>query len=669
MPNRLINESSPYLLQHANNPVDWYPYGNEALEEAKRRDCPVIISIGYSACHWCHVMEHESFSVPEVSEIMNRLFVCIKVDREERPDVDRIYLNAVQLLHGQGGWPLNCFAMPDGRPFWGGTYFRPDQWKEILIQLSDLYHNNFEDIIGQAERIHSGIYGMGIIEPPADDKLLTVKTIEEAYEQLSLKIDRTLGGTRGAPKFPMPDIWQFMLKYYFLTHSDDALSMIKLTLDKMSMGGIFDQLAGGFARYSTDPEWKVPHFEKMLYDNAQLSALYANAVRVTGKQSYLSTLTKTLDFVKTNLTSPEGAFYAAIDADSEGEEGRFYVWTKKEITELLPEYGELLSRYWGVEKQGHWEHGRNILVRPYPDDQFAMLEHLSAEELRQLVNMASRVLLNHRNNRVHPNLDDKIIASWNALMIKGFAIAAMASENSDWKKSAVDAAEFLVKNMISTENIIRRTWKNGNAKINGFLDDYAFTADAFITLYQLTFDEVWLIKAKEITEVVLKSFSQESSPLFWYMPDNNEDPNIIKLSRILETTDGVEPSGNAVMAWVLLCLGNYFEDQSYVDRSRQMCIYMEKNIIAYPSFYAHWAGVAAAHVHDLSVIVITGPEAHEYAKKLQMHYSPFLLLAASNNKSEIPVFMNKFKGEKTFIYKCKNNTCDAPVEKIEDISF
>lgn len=669
MPNRLINETSPYLLQHAHNPVDWYPYGTEALEEAKRRDCPIIISIGYSACHWCHVMEHESFSIPEVAEIMNRLFVCVKVDREERPDVDQIYLNAVQLLHGQGGWPLNCFSMPDGRPFWGGTYFRPEQWKEILMQLSDLYHNNFEDIIGQAERIHSGIYGMGIIEAPLKNNPLNVKTIEDAYEQLSLKFDKSLGGTRGAPKFPMPGIWQFMLKYYYLTHSDDSLIQIKLTLDKMSMGGIYDQLAGGFARYSTDSEWKVPHFEKMLYDNAQLAAVFANAFRVTGKQAYLAILTKTLDFVKTELTSPEGAFYAAIDADSEGVEGLFYVWKKEEIIDQLPEYGELLSRYWGIEKQGLWEHGQNILLRPYSDDQFAMLEHLSAEELRQLVNMASKVLLNYRNKRIRPNLDDKIILSWNALMIKGYAVAAMSADNNEWKDAAIAAAEFLITNMITQDGSIKRTWKDGSAKINGFLDDYAFTADAFLSLYQLTFNEKWLKIAKQLTEIVISRFSQESSPLFWFMPDNNEDSNITKLSRILETSDGVEPSGNAIMAWVLLCLGNYFEDQSYVHRSQQMCIYMEKNVVAYPSFHAHWAGVTAAHVHGMSVFVITGDEAFEYGRKLHTHFSPFSLIAASNNKSDIPVFINKFKEGKTLIFKCMNNTCDAPVEKLEDISI
>lgn len=669
MPNRLINETSPYLLQHANNPVDWYPYGNEALEEARRRDCPVIISIGYSACHWCHVMEHESFSVPEVADIMNRLFVCIKVDREERPDVDQIYLNAVQLLHGQGGWPLNCFALPDGRPFWGGTYFRPEQWKDILLQLSDMYHNNFDDIISQAERIHKGIYGMGLIDAPADSVSISHKTIEDAWEQLSFKIDRVNGGTRGAPKFPMPSIWQFMLRYHYISDAGDALAQVKLTLDKMSMGGIFDQAGGGFARYSTDAEWKVPHFEKMLYDNAQLAALYADGFRATGKQAYLSILTRILEFVNTELLSPEGAFYAALDADSEGEEGRFYVWKKSEILELLPEYGELLSRYWGVEKQGYWEKDRNILLRPISDDQFAMLEHLSAEELRQLVAMASRVLYNHRKKRPGPGLDDKVIFSWNALMIKGYAVASLVADNNEWGNTAEKAAAFLFDNMVADNGSIKRTWKNGTAKINGFLDDYAFMADALIELYQLTFNEDYLFKAKLLADTLIQRFSQQESPLFWYLPEDNEDDHILKISRVLETNDGVEPSGNAVMAGVLLSLGNYFEDPAYITRSVEMCRYMEKNIVAYPSFYARWASVATAHVHGVSVVAAAGNDAVKYARRLQKHYSPFTLFAASAAQSRLPVLANKLKDGKTLIYRCVNHVCEAPVDDPAEITL
>jgi uncharacterized protein YyaL (SSP411 family) len=670
MPNRLIHETSPYLLQHANNPVNWYPYGNEAIEEAKRRNCPIIISIGYSACHWCHVMEHESFSVPEVAEVMNSLFVCVKVDREERPDVDQIYLNAVQLLHGQGGWPLNCFALPDGRPFWGGTYFRPEQWIDILKQLSNMYQNNYEEILTQAERIHSGLKSMGTIATPDVAGSKGISAVEETYKQLALRFDKSLGGTIGAPKFPMPSLWQFVLNYHIISQSPKALAQLRLTLDKMAMGGIYDQIAGGFARYSTDTEWKVPHFEKMLYDNAQLAVLYANAFRATGVIFYLEIFTGILKFIDTELTSPEGAFYAALDADSEGVEGKFYVWKKQEIDELLPEYADLLSRYWGVGKEGHWEADDNILLRPNTDEQFALIEHLSTEELRQLVKMSKKVLLNYRNQRVRPNLDDKIIVSWNALMIKGFVAGALATAEEAWMETALKAARFIDKNIISAEGKITRTWKNGEANINGFLDDYAFTADAFISLYQLTFDEFWLLKAKQLTDYAIKEFSQESSPLFWFVPQTNDDTNINKLSRILETTDGVEPSGNSVMAWVMLAIGNYFEEQEYIDRSESMCNYIRKNMVSDPAYHAQWATVTAAHANGIDLVTITGNEAVDHAIQLNRQYRPFLLLAAAYNKSRIPVFKNKFRSDNsTMIYKCRNHTCEAPVEKVEDLSL
>lgn len=669
MANRLKEEKSPYLLQHANNPVDWYPYGPEALQEAARRDCPILISIGYSACHWCHVMEHESFSNPAVAEVMNKLFVCIKVDREERPDVDQIYMNAIQLLQGQGGWPLNCFALPDGRPFWGGTYFRPQQWKELLSQLSDLYLNSRDELITQAERIHQGLGIMSAISPPLESNEIDTSIIKQSYEKLSLRFDTEKGGLKGAPKFPMPAVWQFVLNYNYLFKVPKATRQLKLTLEKMAMGGIFDQIGGGFSRYSTDDLWKVPHFEKMLYDNGQLAVLYAQAYHFSQDKSYLDTLTKILQFVSSELTSPEGAFFSALDADSEGEEGLFYLWRKDQIMELFPEYGDLLSHYWGIDAEGKWEKDHNILLRPLTDDEFATREHLSTEELRQLVKMASNVLLAERNKRIRPSLDDKIIVSWNAMMIKGFATAAIVSNNKQWSDIATRAANFLVQQMISDDGRILRTYKDGNARINGFLDDYAFTADAFITLYQLTFDESWLLKAEQLARVVIDHFSQDDSPLFWYMADDNEDQNVTRLSRILETNDGVEPSGNSMMASVLLNLGYYFENEDWVDTAKLMCNYLKKHITDYPGYYANWASVSAAISKGVSTLAITGDNAVNLARQVQKQFLPFVFIAAANNDSSLPVFNNKFQPGKTLIYKCVNHTCDAPVENVSDISF
>lgn len=666
MPNKLISESSPYLLQHAHNPVHWQPFGEEALLEAQRRNCPILISIGYSACHWCHVMEHESFRDQDIAEIMNRLFVCIKVDREERPDIDQNYLNAVQLLHGQGGWPLNCFALPDGRPFWGGTYFRPDHWKELLVQLSDLYHNNYEEILEQAIRLHQGLKSMGIINKPEDSTTFHKKTLEDIFNNLAFKFDKANGGLKGAPKFPMPVVWQFVLNYYYLSRSEDAFTQLKLTLDKMAMGGIFDQIGGGFARYSTDAHWKVPHFEKMIYDNAQLASIYAEAFKMSGNQNYLDVLTKILQFVDAELTAPEGAFYSALDADSEGQEGKFYVWNKQELIDLLPEYADLLSRYWGIERQGLWENGYNILLRPFYDEQFAKAEHLSQEELKQLVNMASRVMLNYRNTKIKPHLDDKIVLSWNSLMIKAYSQAAIATGNINWTATAIKAANFIWENMIK-DGRIYRTYKNGTSRINGFLDDYTFAAEAFIYLYQLTFDEKWILRSRKLVEYVLEHFGQETSPLFWYLPKNNEDVYMTHLSRILETNDGVEPSGNSVMAWNLLALGNYFENNQYIDRSAEMCNYILSNTEKYPSYNANWANVIAAHVHGISMFVVAGEDAYHKAIELNTTFMPLSLVAAAPFESQLPVFNHKFKQGRTLIYKCTDHECDAPVEKIEDL--
>lgn len=668
MPNKLIHEFSPYLLQHATNPVDWYPYGSEALLEAKKRNCPVIISIGYSACHWCHVMAHESFSVPEIAEVMNKHFVCIKVDREERPDLDQIYLNAVQILHGQGGWPLNCFALPDGRPFWGGTYFRPDQWKDVLLQIAEMYKNNYNEISDQAERIHQGLLQHDTIKVSINKDQNFNTVIEEVHALLIKKFDYKMGGTIGAPKFPMPSLWQFMLSYFNLTHSENAITQLRLTLEKMAMGGIFDQIGGGFARYSTDSEWKVPHFEKMLYDNAQLAMLYANTYKATNDPLYFTILSRILEFIKEELTSSEGAFYSALDADSDGVEGKFYVWTKSEILYLFPEYGELLCRYWGVGNQGHWEHGINILLRPYTDDHFARVEHLSVEELKQLISMASRVMYKKRKQRSHPNLDDKIITSWNALTIKAYAIAATAVLSDYWRETALKASAFLVNNLISPDGQIKRSWKNGFARINGFLNDYAYTISAFLSLYQMTFDEKWLFRAKQLTDYVIEHFAHDQSPLFWYLPIDNEESTILALSRIMETTDGVEPSGNSVMAENLLFLGNYFEQVSYIERSIKMCNIVKDNVIAYPVYHANWASVITAHSHGITLIAIAGQEALDISRQLTSRYDPFTLIAAASNKSELPIFEGKFKESHTLIYKCKNNTCDAPVEKIEELS-
>lgn len=667
MPNRLINETSPYLLQHAHNPVNWYPYGEEAFAEAHRSNRPLLISIGYSACHWCHVMEHESFSKTEIADVMNRLFVCVKVDREERPDVDLLYMNAIQLLHNSGGWPLNCFALPDGSPFWGGTYFRPAQWTELLIQISDLYHNSQDELKIQASRLMEGISGQNMVEAPSGPSGIDRAFLDETYEQLSLRFDDVNGGMTGAPKFPMPGVWQFVLDYYDLSRENEALGHVLKTLKAMASGGIYDQIGGGFARYSTDAHWKVPHFEKMLYDNAQLISLYANAYRISGHKELSDIIRQTFTFAERELTSPEGAFYAALDADSEGEEGRYYVWTRDEIMKILPEYGELLSEYWGIDQEGRWENGRNILLRPLTDEVFASRQHLSEEELKQLVRMASALMLKERGERVRPGLDDKILASWNSLMIKAYADAYRVTQHHPWLDAALKAARFTAREMIQEDGSLLRTWKNGNARIAGVLNDYAYLAEAYITLYQVCFDEEWLHAAKRLTDTVLRTFGDADSPFFWFSAEGAGTGH--EIMRVIETTDGVEPSGNAVMSKVLLYLGHYFSDNVYISRAESMVQRMQARILAYPQAYACWASSAMLLASGIRTLVITGPDAFEYARTLFPKLNASVLIAATRASSDLPVFENRFIEGKTIIYQCVGSVCQAPVSYPEQLDL
>lgn len=667
LPNRLIHETSPYLQQHAFNPVDWYPFGDEAFELARTSNRPLLISIGYSACHWCHVMEHESFSNPEVAAIMNRDFVCVKVDREERPDVDQVFMATVQLLHNNGGWPLNCFALPDGRPFWGGTYFRPAQWTELLGQISALYNRSISELNEQAKRISEGIAGMSIIDLPADNQLPDLDFVNEMYNQLSLRFDTDYGGMIGAPKFPMPVVWEFVAGYFQLAKLPEALNQLSLTLRKMAMGGIFDQIGGGFARYSTDKYWKVPHFEKMLYDNAQLISLYSKAYALTGDTQFRDTLDKILFFVKNDFTSEEGYFFAALDADSEGEEGRFYLWNREEIKQQLPEYGDLVADYFGVDKEGAWEKGKSILLRPVSDALFASRQHLSEEELRQLIKMSSTVLLKERNTRIKPGLDNKMIVSWNAMMIKSLVDSYHSSCNQSSKEAALKAAHYITDKMMLPDGSLLRTPGKEKSGISGFLDDYAFTIRAFISIYQLDYEDVWLFRAKQLCEKVFDDFSDKTSPLFWYTPQKQAEQ--WSLVRVKEVTDGVEPSGNAVMAENLFVLGLYFEKQEWLKYSEDMVINMKNRIQAYPSSHAHWAQVVAMQVNGVTTVVATGTQARKYAETLRRKNKAFTIFAAAANESELPIFDNRFKTGESLIYVCKGTVCDAPVNHPNELIF
>ena len=492
--NELIKESSPYLLQHAHNPVNWYPWGEKALEKAVRENKPIIVSIGYAACHWCHVMEHESFEDEEIATYMNDHFICIKVDREERPDIDQVYMNAVQLITGQGGWPLNCITLPDGRPVYGGTYFNKKQWLHLLKQLDAFINQEAEKANEQAITLTKGINSTEYIQLNNNKTQHSISDLEDIFNHWQPNIDFINGGSKGAPKFPLPIGIQFLLDYHCLTKSEEALKAFTTTLDKMANGGIYDHIGGGFARYSTDAIWKVPHFEKMLYDNAQLVSLYANAYQFTKNEHYKTIIIETLEFIEREMTSNEGGFYASLDADSEGVEGKFYVWDKVELDQLLGLDAILIQEYYNVTSAGNWE-GANILYTTTNDPEFAANHNISTQTLHAKLMHAKKKLLQIRDKRIRPALDDKILTSWNALMLKGYVNAYNVLGDEKYLATALKNADFIINNCMDQDGKLNRNFKNGQSTINGFLDDYAFTIGAFIDLYQSTFDKKWRNKA------------------------------------------------------------------------------------------------------------------------------------------------------------------------------
>jgi uncharacterized protein YyaL (SSP411 family) len=489
--NSLVHETSPYLLQHAHNPVDWKAWNDQALGEAKAHDKLLLISIGYAACHWCHVMEHESFEDEAVAKIMNTHFVNIKVDREERPDIDQIYMDACQLMNGNGGWPLNAIALPDGRPIFAGTYFKKEDWKKLLIYFGDIYPIKKEELEERANQIQQGVQSFDLVELNLGEPDFKKEDLDEIWENWKSKIDYNAGGRIGAPKFPMPSNWEFLLKYTFFTKEKEAKRAVVSTLDNMMMGGIYDHIGGGFARYAVDGIWKVPHFEKMLYDNGQLVSLYAQACAHFNNPEYKTVVEETLTWLEREMTDPSGGFYASLDADSEGVEGKFYVWDEDEIDEILANDAAILKKYWSIESGGNWEEG-NILYAKKLIPDFCIEHNLEERSFIQTLNVAKAKLLKARNQRIKPGLDDKILTSWNALMLKGLIDAYRYLENENYLNLALKNAHFIIENQLKNDGRLYRNYKNGTSSINGFLDDYSFTIEAFIALYEVTGDVFWL---------------------------------------------------------------------------------------------------------------------------------------------------------------------------------
>ncbi|MCB0460186.1 MAG: thioredoxin domain-containing protein [Flavobacteriaceae bacterium] len=661
--NALIKETSPYLLQHAHNPVNWYPWNDTTLELAKKENKLILVSAGYAACHWCHVMEHESFEDEEVAEIMNKNFINIKVDREERPDVDQVYMSAVQLMTGRGGWPLNCVALPDGRPIWGGTYFPKDNWISILKQLADLYTNEPEKAEEYASKLTEGIKQTDAIIVNSTSKEFTLTELNTTVNNWKKRMDFQYGGSMGAPKFPIPNNFIFLLRYAVQTNNQDILNYVNTSLTKIALGGINDQVGGGFARYSVDNRWHIPHFEKMLYDNAQLVSLYAQAYMATENSFYKDIVYETTAFVERELMDKNGAFYSSLDADSKNtenelEEGAFYVWKKEELQHIIKDDFELFTDYYNINASFIWEEKYN-LHRTITDEEFCKKHFIEIDQLKQKVKSWKQLLFEQRNKKERPRLDDKVLTSWNALMLKGYVDVYKAFGDHHFLTIALKNANFISKVQQNEEGGLFRNFKNGKSTINAYLEDYATVIDAYISLYQVTLDENWLQQANQLAMYTFDHFFDTNSKMFFFTSDLDRE----LVSRKIETDDNVIPSSNSIMANNLFKLSYYFNNKSYKDTSVQMLHNIKNIMLNYGAGASNWACLYSNLLGDYYEVAIVGDNALEATKEINKQYVPNKLIVGSTGKSNLPLLQNKYTPNSTTIYVCVDGACLLPVNE------
>ena len=662
--NDLVNETSPYLLQHAYNPVNWKAWNENTLKLAKEQNKLIVISIGYSSCHWCHVMEEESFENDSIAKIMNDSFINIKVDREERPDVDKVYMNAVQLMTGKGGWPLNCIALPDGKPVFGGTYFTKEQWSKILKDVSKLYKENPQKVEEYAQRVTEGIQTSELITLNKEEAVFKNEEIIAAINLSTEQLDMINGGFKGAPKFPMPNTLDYLLRYQYHFNKPELFKYIKKSLTKMAYGGIYDQIGGGFSRYSVDNRWHIPHFEKMLYDNAQLVSVYSKAYLQDKNELYKSIVKETLDFVNDELNANNGAFYSSLDADSKNEnneleEGIFYTWTKQELKALIKDY-KLFANYYNVNTTGFWENDLYVLIRDQSVTEFAKKNKLTKDELKEKIADWKSILNVARNKRRKPNLDDKILTSWNALMLQGYVDAYKAFDQKEYLNKAVKIAEFILHNQLRSDGGLNRNFKDGKSTINGYAEDYATVIQAFISLHEVSLDEKWLIISKEIMEYAIIHFYDSTSGMFFYT--SKEDPSLI--ARKTEVIDGVISSSNSIIGNSLFKLGHYFYDQKMIKISKQMLNNLKIEIIKNPMGYSNWLHLMTNFTQPFYEVAVVGKNANTITKEFYKNYFPNILISASNKDSELPLLEFKYIDGETLIYVCVNGTCKLPLADI-----
>jgi hypothetical protein len=667
MSNNLINETSPYLLQHAYNPVDWNPWDSKYLDLAKKENKLVIISVGYSACHWCHVMERESFEDTIAAKLMNEKYISIKVDREERPDVDNVYMNAVQLMTGSGGWPLNVVTLPDGRPIWGGTYFTKDQWINALEQISKLYNDDPERLISYADQLEEGVKSLDVINLNETTPDFNLNIMQDYLNTWSTKFDVEYGGSKGMPKFMMPNNLHFLLKYSYQTENKEIQKFVELSLEKMAFGGVYDQVGGGFSRYSVDDKWHIPHFEKMLYDNAQLISLYSDAYKLTKNRLYKNVVYETIGFINSELKDSSGGYYSSLDADSKTdenvlEEGAFYVWTKEELIKVLKDKFTLFSYYYNINEFGYWEDNKYVLIRNQKGVEIASKYNISEDELNQLIQSCKSELIKVRNKRIKPRLDDKILSSWNGLMIKGFADSYKAFNEPDFLDAAVKNGEFIVKNLLQKDGQLLRNYKNNKGYINGYLEDYSAVISGFIALHEITLDDKWLKYSKKITDYVYNHFYNEETKMFYFTSDLDEK----LLSRTVNFRDNVIPSSNSMMANNLFLLSHYFDNEYYLETAKSMLNNISPEFDLYPDGFSNWLDLMLKLSDSFYEVALVGENALIKASEINKNFKPNKLIIGSLTESDLPLLKNRYVNGDTFIYVCVKKACRLPVKTSEE---
>ena len=665
MENKLSKESSLYLKQHATNPVNWFPWGDEALSEAKKNDKLLLISIGYSSCHWCHVMEEESFENEDVAKVMNSKFINIKVDREERPDIDEIYMKALVLMTGSGGWPMNIIALPDGTPIWGGTYVAKDQWIQVLNQVNEFYKTRKKDVLEYANNVRDGVKKESLIKPIAKKINYSSDFQSELANKAFDFTDKLNGGIGGGQKFPLPSFINFFLRYSKLTSNKEMKFFVKNTLIKISQGGINDRVEGGFHRYTVDNKWHIPHFEKMLYDNAQLLSVFSKAYMVYNERRFREELYNIYDFLELKMTSKNNLIFSSISADTNyedgtKEEGDFYIWTKKELKEILKKDYNWVSKYYNINESGYWEREKYVFYQTISDNQFASDMGLSLSQFKNKLKLVNKKLFDYREKRVQPIIDTKIIFSWNALTIRGLIDAYKATGDNNFLTKAIAINKGLEEKMIKGNKIAHTNGQSLDDQVL-FFEDYSYYIDALIALYEATYEIDWINKAIAFTKFSNIEFKQENS--FYKFSSNQE---LLYSDILIHLEDGVIPSANSVMNFNLFRLSHYLGNKDFSIQAEKMINNIIGKLESRVTDHMFWFWSSFNYSDSFFELAISGPHAKEKAKELSLEYLPNAIIAANNEPSDFYLLKERFFKDETYIYVCVNNTCKFPVTNIKE---